>query len=535
MPFRPLSRSLSAQIGSLLILAFTFSLSAQTVRNTDFNPDKSLKSNARVNPSTLAMELSVPIAGFPGRAGASRGLVFNYTSKVWGTKSYLVPAPGSITYTEIDPIYAQRSAAGWTSTLASPWIDYPIDKYFGSVYGFDYEGEVYGGTPPSYEENYELYYIKRLRVMMPDGSSHEFRASDLPVSGGSTLGGFSPNFSGTYLSVDNSKMRFETASSTLYMPDGSRYVFGSGNNGFATAYIDVHGNKLTYSDANKEWTDTTGRVLDNPLPANKTYTQAQTVGDQDVDVPGLGGVPYTAATLSWRSLKHATSTDPDDSGLGNLSLSLGYKGSYYCYAGGHSAISGTKLFSATDYLMRTCNYGASAPGPTFNPVVLTKITLANGQFYRFQYNIHGLIEKIVYPSGGYERFEYAWVPPTQVSKGPYDQTNLGVANRYVSSIGDGTDEVHWQYGVTHGYMGTPAPYVVTAENPDGTYTQQLLYDEVDPSVHRPYGFDNDRTGLPYEARVYNASGRSAHTEAYRVRVNGRGHGPVSEHQRVGGI
>src|SRR5690349_1756557 len=52
----------------------------ETTKNT---PDQTLRSNARVNPATLAMELSIPIANFPGRGGLTMPLVFNYSSKVW--------------------------------------------------------------------------------------------------------------------------------------------------------------------------------------------------------------------------------------------------------------------------------------------------------------------------------------------------------------------------------------------------------------------------------------------------------------------
>src|SRR5260221_10619601 len=59
----------------------------QNVKNTDYSADKFLKSNARVNPSTLAMELSIPIASYPGRAESSLPAVFDYSSKVWQIKT----------------------------------------------------------------------------------------------------------------------------------------------------------------------------------------------------------------------------------------------------------------------------------------------------------------------------------------------------------------------------------------------------------------------------------------------------------------
>ena len=38
---------------------------------TGYSADKTLRSNARVNPSTLGMELAIPLPSYPGRAGSS--------------------------------------------------------------------------------------------------------------------------------------------------------------------------------------------------------------------------------------------------------------------------------------------------------------------------------------------------------------------------------------------------------------------------------------------------------------------------------
>jgi len=48
-------------------------------------------------------------------------------------------------------------------------------------------------------------------------------------------------------------------------------------------------------------------------------------------------------------------------------------------------------------------------GAKFNPIVLTRIELPNGQSYLFTHNVWGEITKVVYPTGAYERFDYAAV------------------------------------------------------------------------------------------------------------------------------
>ena len=68
--FPPFSKA-SARLVLVFEVLLLFALigDAQNVRNTDYSPDKTLRSNARVNPSTLAIELSVPLGAYAGRRG----------------------------------------------------------------------------------------------------------------------------------------------------------------------------------------------------------------------------------------------------------------------------------------------------------------------------------------------------------------------------------------------------------------------------------------------------------------------------------
>ncbi len=68
----------------IIILIFSVNLVAQ-VRDTEHKKDRNLKSSARINPSTLAMEFSLPLASYPGRAGNSIPVSYTYSSKVWLT------------------------------------------------------------------------------------------------------------------------------------------------------------------------------------------------------------------------------------------------------------------------------------------------------------------------------------------------------------------------------------------------------------------------------------------------------------------
>ncbi|CAN5583910.1 hypothetical protein BH10ACI1_BH10ACI1_15900 [soil metagenome] len=103
----------NAIIERLLKISFLFALTAilfilipsVSAQNTsqnvgsDHTADKNLKSMARVNPSTLAMEFSVPFMNYPGRSGNSLPFGVSYSSKVWRMddqfNSYSYPLPYS--------------------------------------------------------------------------------------------------------------------------------------------------------------------------------------------------------------------------------------------------------------------------------------------------------------------------------------------------------------------------------------------------------------------------------------------------------
>src|SRR6185295_3251466 len=117
--------------------------------------------------------------------------------------------------------------SGWTASSDIPTID-----FFGGDQPYYSNGsnfcEACGGTPPN-------YYINRIRVRMPGGSSHELRLDDTPVQ---TL-----TYVGTFYAVDGSNLRYESTSvtdGTLYLPDGSRYLLRPSSSGYQ--FIDRNGN-----------------------------------------------------------------------------------------------------------------------------------------------------------------------------------------------------------------------------------------------------------------------------------------------------
>ncbi len=358
---------------------------------------------------------------------------------------------------------------------------------------------------PGVPGNFEIYYMKRIRVQMPDGSTHEFRASDTPIGCGNpsiTLTGCDPDLTGTFLSVDGSRMRLEFGSvKTLYLPDGSRYIFGSSssNGTLAHTFIDRHGNKMTYTESTKTWVDTLGRSIVDPMPLNWYGEQNQQVGTQTANFPGFGS-DVIHPKFTWSYLKDPGS---GESGLEDTSQTLNNLSDVYCHGNLEVAVGGPYLFANGNFDTRICGSGYDTQGPPFNPVVLTKIELANQQSYQFKYNLYGEIVKVTYPTGATERFAYGMVAPVQAGSSTYDKANRGVTDRWVSPTGSSGDEVHWTYAVTR---GGGVPYTVTITAPDGSHTEQDVYDEPNENASRPFGFSDVKTGRPYEDRVYSSTG-----------------------------
>src|SRR5688572_2007195 len=100
---------------------------------SDNKIDQTMRSAARVNPSTLAVEISIPLASFPGRKGNAVPVSLNYSSKVWGMASsftyFYITGSNRQYVTQLRPEFAKRSAAGWTTNLNIPVIEERLELF----------------------------------------------------------------------------------------------------------------------------------------------------------------------------------------------------------------------------------------------------------------------------------------------------------------------------------------------------------------------------------------------------------------------
>ncbi len=494
---------------------------AQNQGNTNTS-DSALKGGGRVNPSTLAMEFSLPLGNYPGR-GINVPISMNYSSKLWRMEyNESSPSPGG-NYSTCRPHYfanfAENSASGWTTSMATPYIEYAGAYVF---YNSDGTGisRSEDGCPTSTggNQSYPYSYIRRIIVHLPSGETHEMRPDDTAISfvssGTPSEGPQNPgNWNATYYAADGSNLIYvqNSTNSTyrLLMPDGSFYDFENSNSHpddrKATTYTDRNGNYTTYNAPNSTylngyWTDTLGRTLAIPFGQ-----QPPSATDPEVPIeyamPGVGGT----YKFHWKLLKGASQAE---SALTTYSDSLRYVGNLEtCYPGGNppynpsycSRTSGTYLFGG----------GESArlvDSSLFNPVVLAEIELPTGTSYKFSYDVYGRMEWIYYPTGGKENFTYAVVPTLSM----LDPTNLGsisnfgVVNRKLyESTGD-TTPYEWSYSAEY---AAPSGYKVSTVNPDGTQSDRFLHRGIDAGWGESiFGYDNSLAGMAYEERGFDSAG-----------------------------
>ena len=427
----PLASNKLTMPNSLCVILVPFSAPAQNpppnVEYTSNAVDLGLRGDLTVNPSTRAVEIQITVGAYPGRAGFDVPITMSYSSKVHRIK-YEGYNPGHYTssgqpigdgYTLVSDRFAEFSSGGWTSSVGFPVQDYSAqgERYDmdGKAVGTDGQCVIQTDSPPTF---YPCLTVDRILFRMPDGSTHELRSTDQPRFPNDPL-------LDNYYSVDGARMRYQSSTQTLFMADGAHYLLGAN-----PKYIDRNGNVLTPN------ADTLGRPISNPPLSSIT-------GDFPYSLPGVGGsINYT---FKWRYL--------DDPGVLTSPQPLQYVADSRCAPGTGSY--SPHLFLSDPIGTHTCIVNGDA---LFRPVILYQILLPTGQAYTFTYNIYGEIDKVVLPTGGYERYEYAQVGPlTTNMQAPYLQANRGITRRYVSASGLPADEVTWQYSGGGGSITITAP------------------------------------------------------------------------------
>lgn len=444
--------------------------------------DNAIRSSSRVDPSTRAMSIQIPLKNYPGR-GMSLPITLNYSSKVWRMENVGVywsacggENGGGRWVTKMEARYGQYSVSGWTMSLGIPQIEWPKDN---DVYNWNGHPVCLECHSPQWSAS-NYWVIDRLYLHMPDGATFEMRKGDTPHL-------WPVNRTGKFYAVDDSRLIYDADNSILYMPDGSRYEIGS----TTTKLIDRNGNTMVYNASAGQWADTLGRTI--PIPA-MGYTSTYSP-------PGTSG----SYIFRWSNLSEALT----------VSQQLKYNGEVI--AGSAPGVCGDPAgVPPPGSLWGTSEDGTvlQTTNQPFNPVVLHEIELPNGSKYHFTYNIYGEIDKIELPAGGTEEFTYE--PAGVISENTSGRTNRGVKDHKIRPInGSSTGEQHWQYSTSHvlSQDQTYAIYKMRQTAPDSSYTERYLFNGPPPPDRRTgtriplFGFDDVRNGRPFDEQVFSPTGQ----------------------------
>jgi len=226
-----------------------------------------------------------------------------------------------------------------------------------------------------------------------------------------------------------------------------------------------------------------GRVIGLPPLQNSSAPV-----DLQYSIPGFDGT-NRQVTFRYRTLANART---------DSSQALRYKGDRDCPGFPENVVS-PSLFTSIAATDSVC-WG----GILFDPVVLYQIVIPNGGTYTFTYNVYGEIDKVVMPTGGYERFRYETVDPISFASrwNVFGKANRGVVEHWISAKGDGTDEVKWDYALLS--SGT----MTRVTGPNGAKSERLLLVGDTSLFSNPrFGYEDPRAGRAYEERTYNSSGQ----------------------------
>ncbi|HJT29925.1 MAG TPA: RHS repeat-associated core domain-containing protein [Pyrinomonadaceae bacterium] len=468
------------KLGCVCLAIFCFANASRTVKaqSAEFTQN---------TPQSHDVTLDVPLVNYAGRGGGLPVRLTYSTAGLWRIGFInSVPFGTSIRRSVSEAIYAEHSTAGWTTSMDIPKVEWPRQN---DVYW--YTGKTYTqGTLSPF-----TYRVAQLFMHMPDGSVHEMRkTSDAVYQDNGSI-----NMVGIFYSVDGSRMRYDSNgqnSGTLYLPDGTRYIIGAPT----SQYIDRNGNTLNFDHSTRKWTDTMGRELNMPWPANPGP------GDYTYSLLGVNG-STNVYTIKFRSLSAALTPDAQGGTPALRVLAshyLSFPDQNPTGTGGTNFpqpnSSGALFFSTYSDPEETSSSFTYVVGrgqqafATFNPTVLTEIVLPTGQSYKFSYNVYGELDKVIYPAGGYQRYQYDMVPSVSFMTDPYTEGNRGMISRSLSPNGTGgADESKWEYSKSF------SPMIVTA--PDKTRTEVYLFYPL-TNFDNQFGYRDSRQGLLAEQRVY---------------------------------
>jgi hypothetical protein len=346
-------RQISILTFLLCLFVSVFTNAQSTMSYTTNKADSNLRGSLEVDPSTLGMSFNLPMGGYGGR-GATLPISLTYSSKIWRLNHHSGFTGYNYYIDQIEAKYSEQATSGWTSSTSVPYIEYT-----GTQEVYDEVGNPLC-TTCDYTDGSPQFFVARVLLHLPDGSTHELRRYDNYYNSfSSATFANSGVYSGIFKSVDGSRINYNFDNSTIYLPDGSRYWLAAPG---GVQYFDRNGNTLTFNTSSNQWTDTLGRTI-SAIPLNNGA-----VGDLNYLIPGVGGVNQKFI-LRWKKL--------GDAGVLTTAQPLRFKGNLRWWAYNPNIGISPYLFgNVSDTQQRICDGGLA--GTEFNPVVLNEIVLPNG-------------------------------------------------------------------------------------------------------------------------------------------------------------
>ena len=127
--FQTLAQDICSITVGLFLLPIVFvTIKAQNIQNPQSAADNLMRSTLKVDESTGAMQLQIPLGEYRGRGQASLPITLSYSSKVWNIKQVAYSSCSNEPVTAFIADYAHSSASGWTSTL--DWFGWPQLRSF---------------------------------------------------------------------------------------------------------------------------------------------------------------------------------------------------------------------------------------------------------------------------------------------------------------------------------------------------------------------------------------------------------------------
>ena len=271
--------------------------------------------------------------------------------------------------------YAQRTNSQITAVLPDRTEMNFRDVLTNGKYDLTYDNPFANGIPSGYNRGAAYTSVDGQGASFYSDYSIPDRTL-LPYGGANEVSGWMYLRDGTRLRIDSSR------ASLMADRNGNAISFGYDSNGRVTSMTDPNGN--------------TTLISYNPATANGDGCTGST---DVISYPGIGGTVHQIV-VRFRPL---TATADSANGLPTM-----YRADYASAApsGGYTYANLLVDSNGTAYVPSGISYPDDwvPASSVFSPCLVSDVTIPNGKRYLFQYSGHGLLARVVLPSGG--AYEY---------------------------------------------------------------------------------------------------------------------------------